>query len=386
MSTNTLTGPQAELKAIQAELLGIVGGAKAANRELSNTEMDNIEAKAARAVELKAAIDRGIKTAEGMEQFRRDGGVHEEDVNLRDDTVSHSHSNTKSGYLNFGRTAAKVAGQGIKSLIDAGSDGIPIEFSKDPIRLGQTGYGLLTLLPATTRSGRKYTYLAQSVRTNNAAVVAAGGTKPVSEFTVEEVENELEVIAHLSQPVDRFLLEDNDALERFLVGELTNGVIRKATQLGVQTISTTSGIQTVAYAGSAADSVYDGLTAVQDAGYEPSLIILRSADYKAIRKAKDSNGQYYAGGPFLGAYGDGALQQLPPLWGVQTLVSPDVAAGKALIVTKDQLGVSVDQFGIRTDVDKSTGFAKNEVTFRTEGRFAFDVFTPSSVALVSLSV
>lgn len=373
--------PKIQLKSIQDELRHIVAEVKAAGRELTDAECVSIEEKAAQVTLLKAAIERGEKSAEHMAAISRAGGVTEEDGPIDGPKSSTPRAGGRKGYLSFKDTAHRMAEGGVKALIDSGSNGVPIGFNPTPLTLGKTGFGLLTVLPATERDSGKYSYLAQSVRTNNAAVVAPGGTKPTSTFGVKSVDAELQVIAHLSEPIDRFLLEDNEALEAFLTQELTDGVVRKATALGVQTIVGTSGIQSVPFAVSAADSIYDGATAIQDLGYSPNLIIIGSADYKAIRKQKDTTGQYLAGGPFLG---DASVIQ-PVLWGTPTLVSPDVPAGKAVVLDTSRVGVSVDSHGVRTDADKSTGFAKNQVVFRTEGRFGFDVLTPAAVALVSLS-
>ena len=57
----------------------------------------------------------------------------------------------------------------------------------------------------------EYAYLRQSVRTNNAAVVAAGAVKPTSVYTVTGIENSLVVIAPLSEGIPRYWLLDNSA-------------------------------------------------------------------------------------------------------------------------------------------------------------------------------
>ena len=64
----------------------------------------------------------------------------------------------------------------------------------------------------------------QTVRTNNAAVVAAGALKPTSVYTVTRIENALVVIAHLSEGIPRHWLIDNASLEAFLASELEFGL------------------------------------------------------------------------------------------------------------------------------------------------------------------
>lgn len=45
-------------------------------------------------------------------------------------------------------------------------------------------------------------------------VVAEGAVKPTSVYTVERVENSLDVVAHLSEGISRFWLEDSPIVHR----------------------------------------------------------------------------------------------------------------------------------------------------------------------------
>ena len=69
----------------------------------------------------------------------------------------------------------------------------------DPVALGQVAQSLLDVLPAKAHTTPEYAYLRQTVRTNNAAVVAEGAVKPTSVYTVVRIEDSLVVIAHLSE-------------------------------------------------------------------------------------------------------------------------------------------------------------------------------------------
>ncbi|MCS0500464.1 phage major capsid protein [Protaetiibacter mangrovi] len=366
--------PKSELKAIQAELQALVADVKSKGRSLTDAECDTIERKSQRAMELKTAIDRGEKAAASLAEMA--GGVVEADL---DGNITGVETGRK-GYVNLAKTAKAVAGRGVKALVASGSDGIPVALDPEPIRLGQTGFGLLSVIQATERGSRKYTTLRQTVRTSGADVVPAGEEKPVSVLTVAEVEGELQVIATLSEPIDKYLLADNSSLETFVDTELRDIVVRRATKLGVDTFLATPGIQNVAAADTPADSIYDGLAAVSDAGYSPSLLVLNPADYHALRKSKDAEERYYGDGPFLA----GSPAQ-PVVWGIPTLLSPDVTAGTALALATDRLGVSVDRQGIQTEQDKSSGFTVNEVQFRTEMRANFDVYASQAIAKIDLA-
>ena len=70
---------------------------------------------------------------------------------------------------------------------------------------------------------------------------------------------------------------------------------------------------------------------LQESGFPADAIVINPQDYAAQRLAKDSNGQYFGGGAFTGAYGNGQVQIVPSLWGLNTVISPRIAAGTALV-------------------------------------------------------
>jgi hypothetical protein len=70
------------------------------------------------------------------------------------------------------QVAAKMLPDGTKALAPSNAAVVGQEFQADPVALGQVAVGLLDLLPVMRHATAEYTYLRQSVRTNNAAVVA----------------------------------------------------------------------------------------------------------------------------------------------------------------------------------------------------------------------
>lgn len=375
---------RAELSALQIKLSAAVEAAKSSGRDLTSREVDAIERDTERAVAIKHQLnlmERGEKNAALLAAGASYDGAQGFDpgVNGREH-VEQSPVGAK-GFItpaSIKSMTAAVAAQGIKALVAGGSSTTPVALATDPIPLGQPNLGLLSLIPTKVRETPNYKYLRQTVRTNNAAVVAAGGTKPTSVYTVAEVAGALQVVAHLSEYVDKYLLDDNDDLERFLAGELQDGVIRKVTGNAIAAFAATSGIQTQAFTSTAADSIYAGASKVSDLGYSPSLVILNVADYDAIRLSKDSEGRYYGGSPF-----DGGSR--PGVWGFNTLISADQAAGEALVLDTSKVGISTDREGIQTVWDAISGFDTNRVRARTEGRFATDVFAPAAIAKVDLT-
>ena len=64
---------------------------------------------------------------------------------------------------------------GTKALAPSGAAVVGQEFVRDPVALGQVAQSLLDVLPSKQTPSPEYAYLAQTTRTNNAAVV---GVRP----------------------------------------------------------------------------------------------------------------------------------------------------------------------------------------------------------------
>lgn len=371
---------KSELKSIQDRLGAIVRDAKAANRDLTAAEAKTIEDGSARALQLKEAIERGEKNAGLMDQVAAlgaDGGTVPMSGGRAIGAASYG---SESGFITTaGLKAAITASLPLhqKSLVAGGSTVTSVSLDTKPEPSGQPGLALLNLLGVTRRETANYSFLRQSVRTNNADVVAEGGTKPTSVFTVAEVKSELQVIAHLSEPIPKYLLQDNRDLELFLTTELTNGVVSKIESMAVAAFLAASGAQTQAYSGSAADSIHLGASKVGELGYTPNLVLVNPADYNGIRLAKTADGAYLFSNQF-----DGTRLGL---WGIATYMSADVPAGSAIVLDTSKVGVSIDRDGIVTEWNPYTGFATNTVLARTETRAAIDVVAPAAIAIVDLS-
>jgi len=79
------------------------------------------------------------------------------------------------------QVAAKMLPDGTKALAPSDAAVVGQEFQADPVALGQVAIGLLDLLPVMRHATAEYAYLRQSVRTNNAAVVAVRYLAPRAE-------------------------------------------------------------------------------------------------------------------------------------------------------------------------------------------------------------
>jgi HK97 family phage major capsid protein len=89
----------------------------------------------------------------------------------------------------------------------------------------------------------------------------------------------------------------------------------------------------------AIDAIYKEITKIRTSAFvDPSAIVMHPTDWQGIRLSKDANNQYFAGGPFTGAYGVGAgnndrsvLGTGDNLWGLPVVVTTSATAGTAVV-------------------------------------------------------
>jgi HK97 family phage major capsid protein len=366
--------PKAELTAIKAELRNIVTGAKSAARPLTDAEITTIETKTARAAALSEAIERAEKSSaiigslSAGESFEGNAG---------------DPTGLKTGFLPTGAvkrvTGNVIGGRELKSLVAAGVVATPIPLDPEPIKLGTEPLGVLTLFGVTQRDSEDYSYLRQTVRTDNAAIVAPGAAKPTSIYTVTKVSGHLDTYAHLSQPVGKYLLKDAPSLERFLSSEMNFGVLSAFEAHAITTINTTSGIQTVAAKDEPLASIYSGIVKVTGLGFAATAIVLNPDDWEDLVTTRNAGGTFDVSGTV------GATDIQPTLYGRPVILTSGQTAGTALVLDRSAVGISTDRFGVESEWNPYSGFNTNEVTARVEARFALDVFQPAAVAKVTLS-
>jgi hypothetical protein len=148
-------------------------------------------------------------------------------------------------------------------------------------------------------AGNTFSFLRQTVRTNNAAPVADGDVKPTSVYTVEEVEDRVRVrvLAHLSEPVPERYFSDHSNLEDFLRDEMEAGLYRA---LEDQVLSgdgvgenltgllNTSGLLLQPFATDALTSDRKAMTRLEVFGIAPDALVLNPVDAEALDLLRDS--------------------------------------------------------------------------------------------------
>ncbi|MBX8689176.1 phage major capsid protein [Mycobacterium sp. 20091114027_K0903767] len=268
-----------------------------------------------------------------------------------------------------------------KSVAANGAAVVAQEFEANPITMGKPATSLLDVLPTKSHSSPQYSYLRQTTRTNNAAVVPSGATKPTSIYSVTRVEQSLSVIAHLSEGVDHYWLADNAFLHGFLTSELQYGLSKAVEAKVLADINGTSGIATQAWATSIPVTLRKALTQLELTGYIAGAIVLHPNDFETIELAMSTtNAVEHMGLPY-----DPASRRL---YGVPIATTVAQAAGVGHVLARDAVRLDVDTQGVQltwSETSNADDFAKNLTRARLEGRYGTSVFAPLGVVVADLT-
>lgn len=258
------------------------------------------------------------------------------------------------------------------------------------------------LMGSATMTNPTLQYLVEkenSVAEGGFATVAEGAKKPYIRFDEFDVVTEsLSKIAALTKLTDEMVSDFTfiaDWINHQLIYELS---VAEEKQLlngdgsgtNVRGLLNRSGLQTATSANKAAwfDDIFKAIQSVPQAtNFEADGIMVNPGDYSVLRLTKDGNGQYYAGGPFQGSYGQGGIMQEPPLWGLRTVVTNAVPKGTAVLGAFRQAATVLRKGGVRVDSTNTNvdDFERNLVTLRAEERVGLMVTVPSAFVKLTLN-
>ena len=197
-------------------------------------------------------------------------------------------------------------------------------------------------LSNATISGNAITYFIQNAYEGTPAVTAEGAKKTQNSTSFTGTTLALSKIAAYIKETDEILYD-----EPFLASEVQNslvyqvGKVEDATIVGA--IGGTVGIGAETYDGTNvtfADGILASILKVKaDSAYDASVVIVNPADLFTLLTAKDSNKQYYGGGYFVGAYGNGTVGIPSSIWGVPVITSSTVPQGSALVIAREAVKV-----------------------------------------------
>jgi len=290
-----------------------------------------------------------------------------------------------------------------KALTPTGSVPVTVPVDPEPVRLSEPVLALRQLIPTVQDTTGEWKFWRQTVRQNNAAVVAPGARKPTSPFEGELRTDRARVIAHLSDPVVRQVLDDAPMLREFLDTELRLGVevaledeIVNGDGTGehFEGLTAVSGHQVQSWSGDLFKTTRQAVTKLEALGLTGSGWVFAPADWERIELAGNDYGYALAqaGQPVPV---DRAARRL---WGIPVSISTAVPVGSGFLADfagstelriREEARIdwsehlySPDQFGTGQG---GTLFAANEVVFRCEMRAGFSVKRPAGIVALDLT-
>lgn len=269
---------------------------------------------------------------------------------------------------------AKAVFSGAAYSVRLGSSGI--------LPLGRTTASVSEAINSKFIDGRHYEFLRQATRANNAAVVLEGALKPTSTMGLELIEGTTKVTAHLSEPVDVFMLQDINTLAAFVQAELTGGLLSALDQQVVTGLVNAVGIQTQAFTTDVLTTIRNAITKARIAGYNPDLIALSFADWQALELLREggTTGGYLLGtGPV-----DTAARKL---WGLQVVETDKLPVNTSLVLDSTAATLNISTPGAQIEWSTiADDFAKNQVRCRAEIRSDLAVERPAAIVKAAHSI
>lgn len=219
----------------------------------------------------------------------------------------------------------------------------------------------------------------------NAAVVPPYEEKPVKKFGLSRVSQTLKVIAVLTEYIDRFVLEDAPSIKQWLGTRLTleiyntleNEILHgNGTDTHLLGLDNIPGTQAQDYTNNLYDTIMFGINKLESIGVGVQAIALSTSDWMEVQTRKNAEGRYYMSNVI-----DPTARTM---WGHQIVQVPGLTQGHGWVIGADALAVSTDR-ALRVEWEGVTGFSRNTVRGRVEGRFALDVFKPHAIVKLDLN-
>ena len=289
--------------------------------------------------------------------------------------------------------AAKSAGTnfGFKAYTDPQVSQTVNTYSTDVADQGLRDLAVRSLFGQEQISGNALTYFVLGTKEDNSApspkTVNQAAAKPQFHIVEGSVTANLQKIAGWFYETDE-LLEDNAYLASALNNRGLYELDAAIEAYLLTTLQSVSGIGTDTYTHNGdvdPDTILDAIMSIKnDTRFNADAIIINPTDYQAIRLSKDGSGvgQYYGGGCFYGPYGNGNVDIQPGLWGLKTIVTPNITAGTVLVGAFKQGASVITKAGegqrIEVFVGDHDDAICNRVTVVVEERLGLAVRRPAA--------
>lgn len=251
------------------------------------------------------------------------------------------------------------------------------------------------LFPGGTSSTRLIRYLVETSVVNAAAPVAEASLVPESALTFDKVDETLHQIKTFL-PISDLMLEDWAQAQSYIDARLIlfiklaeetqllngDGTSENLTGLLNRTglaPSVVKGTGISAAADNSMDAIYRQITAIRTSQWlEPDAIAIDPVGWEKILLSKNTQGAYYAQGPFASA-------ESPSLWSKKVAVSASIAGSSALVGAFTTAGQIFRKGGITVEASNSHAdyFQRGITAIRAEERIGLAIYRPGAFGTVT---
>ena len=353
---------------------------------------------------LQAAIDEfkaaeaAKKSAEEADDLIKSLGTVKENTPMEETTKTLGEFALKNLDLTAIRSgAAKTAGTeyGFKAYTDPQVSQTVESYSTDVADQGLRDLAVRSAFGAEQITGNAITFFTLGAKEDNSApspkTVNEAAVKPQFHIVEGTVTKPLQKIAGWFYETDE-LLEDNPYLASALNNRGLYELDAAVEDYLLTTLAGTSGIGAKTYANGGdvtPDVILDAIMAVKgDTRFNADTIIINPTDYAVLRKLKTGSGsnEYVGGGFFYGPNGNPVAVQ-PGIWGLNTIVTPNITAGTVLVGAFRQGATVVTKAGEGARIEVHTGdhddAIYNRVTVVVEERIALAVRYPKAFVKIT---
>lgn len=356
-----------------------------AKAKLTKTESDQLDA----AIEMGKRLAKRIEGLQTMEKFESESfGTRPSDTVEDEDGFAPGLGAITGGSLKAVWNAAskaggipsgndfKVPGVGYKEIVSGGGLlAAPVRDLED-YTLPMKPSLITNIAPSKLIGSNDFTYIVQTVRSNQAAVVPDGETKPTSVYTFAERSGKLETIAHMSEPIANRILQDKSGLASFLYAEMAQGLALAAEAELVDTVLADLAVQSQAFVTDAFVTFRKAVTKLQAKYMRADFLAISLVDAEALDLERYTfDGHFVFDGP-RSAGPDG------PVWSVPLIINDALPVGTAVMGNAAQ---SLRRYvnGVADfAVDTLSGFDVNTTRTRLEQRSKSVVVRPFGLVVI----
>jgi HK97 family phage major capsid protein len=401
---------QKDIKQLGQELKNHLEAAQAIAAKADEEKRDFT---AAEMTEVKSHMDaaKGLKAE--MEAAKETQAMRTALAELGDGIAGNAGHNAKSelhprvkasGGSDWADTMLQAMGgpAGYKGILAGGTIAVNVPLDPEPVRMDTPVLTLRQLMANVQNTSGRFSYLRQTTRTNNAAVVAQGTKKPTSIYTLSRVDDRVRTIAHLSEPIAKQDLDDIGMLRQFIDQEMRLGLdlaLEEEILNGDGTgehmtgIANVSGSQAQAFTTNLLVTTRKAVTKLERYGYlAGAAFVMTPEDWESIELLADNEARFYYGGP-QNIVNQGARR----LWGAPVVVTDAATTGVAHLADFRQMRLQVRQDGVLDWSENvydpnalgagvgAADFERNMLRFRFEGRFGLEILRPSAIVEIDLT-